>query len=98
MCGGKFGCRLGSWPGDSALAIRTISVVPCEPWLGAPLLVALTVGAVVGAAVGAIMGADVRGREDRIVSMILGALSAAVVASLSWIPILVWRIVEIGGP
>jgi hypothetical protein len=83
------GLAIGFWyaqqPGD-------------HPGCGVPFLVALTLGAVVGAPVGAVVGAEERGRKDRIPSIAAGAISAALVASLSWLPIAVFRIVQLGGP
>jgi hypothetical protein len=61
---------------------------------GAGFLVALAVGAVVGA----VVGAAVTWRKDRIAGMIMGAISAAVIASLSWLPIALWRVAEVSGP
>jgi len=68
------------------------------PGCGVPFLIALTVGAVVGAPVGAVAGAEERGHRDRGVSIAAGAISAALVASLSWGPVLVARVVLMGGP
>ena len=61
------------------------------PQLGSPvsgitLLVALTVGAVLGAAVGAIQGAEGQGLKDRITAAAIGAITAAVVATILWWP------------
>jgi hypothetical protein len=61
---------------------------------GAVFVVALTAGAVLGTVVGAV----VRGPKDRITGMIVGAILAGVVASLSWFPFMIWRIIEMGGP
>lgn len=50
-----------------------------------------------GAVVGALVGAAVTWRNDRIAGIVTGAISAAA-ASLSWLPIAVWRIVQTAGP
>lgn len=61
---------------------------------GVVFVVALTAGAVLGAVVGAV----VRGPKDRITGMTVGAILAGAVASLSWLPFMIWRILAIGGP
>ena len=61
---------------------------------GTGFLIALIAGAVVGAGVGAV----VQGQENRVTGMILGAIAAAVTAAVSWFPITVLRIVQLGGP
>ncbi len=61
---------------------------------GAGLIVALVAGAVVGA----IVGTAVQGREDLTRGLVAGAASAGIVAAVSWFPITVFRIVQLGGP
>jgi len=53
---------------------------------------------VAGAFVGAIVGGLVQGRDDLVSGSIAGAASAGVAAAVSWLPITVFRIVQLGGP
>lgn len=76
--------------GHAEQALSPVGSLAC----GAGFLVALAVGAVVGA----VVGAAVTWRKDRMAGMIMGAISAAVVASLSWLPIALWRVIEAGAP
>lgn len=62
------------------------------PGLWAVIIVALTAGA----AVGAVVGALVQGPKDRTTGIIVGGILAAVIASLSWFPFLIWRLIEMG--
>ena len=61
---------------------------------GVVFLIALTAGAVAGA----VVGAAVEERKDRIRGVTIGAIVAGVVASLSWFPMQICRILQLGGP
>jgi hypothetical protein len=60
--------------------------------------VGFLVAMAVGAAVGAVVGAAVTWRKDRIAGLVMGAISASVIASLSWLPIALWRVAAVSGP
>jgi hypothetical protein len=92
MAGLVIGLVVGYW--WAGVALRS----EAGPGCGVPFLIACAIGAVVGAPVGAVAGAEERGRKDRGVSIAAGAISTAVVASLSWAPVLVVRVVLLGGP
>ena len=95
--------RLLMWSSVAGLAVGlVIGLGLADPSLsssvslgcGVIFVVALTAGAVLGAVVGAV----VRGPKDRITGLIVGAILAGVAASLSWLPVMIWRIIEMGGP
>lgn len=81
------GLVIGVWQAGQALSPGG------GPGGGVVFLIALTAGAVVGA----VVGAAVQEREDRSAGTILGAIVAGVVASLSWFPMQICRILQLGG-
>jgi hypothetical protein len=92
IAGLVIGLVIGYW--WAGVALRSEDGPSC----GVPFLLALTIGAAVGAPVGAVAHAEERGGKDRGASIAVGAISAAVVASLSWVPVLLFRVVLLGGP
>ena len=92
IAGLAVGVALAIWDADQSLFHD--AGLTC----GTGFLVALTVGAVVGAVVGAIAGGAEQERPHLVVNMMLGAGLSAVVAAVSWWPILILWVVLQGGP
>lgn len=92
IAGLAVGLALGIWDADQSLFHD--GGLTC----GTGFLVALAVGAVVGAVVGAIAGGAEQEWPHLAVNMILGAGLSAVVAAVSWWPILILWVVLQGGP
>ena len=92
VAGLAVGLAIGLWDADQSLFHD--GGLTC----GTGFLIALAVGAVVGGIVGAVVGGDAQERPNWVVSIIVSAVVSAVVAAVSWLPITVIRVVQLGGP